>query len=108
MYVKAIYSEQTQIFDVKDDEVTTGYEVFWGSVSAERVMEYLKLDPITTVVRFMGGHESNPSIESEGKSGWLMSFAYWWDWEKGFLRLITTQGKIYILGDKGQTIDRVN
>lgn len=106
MYVKVIFREKTDIFEVADSELSTGLHTFFDGVTAEQVMAHLELDPPSTVVRFLAD-ETEPSFISEGQQGWIMSYAYWWDWDKGFLRLVVTQGKIYVLGDNGKTIDKV-
>jgi len=109
MYVKAMpRSGRDSVFTVNDDEVTMGRLTYHNSLTGEQVLADLNLEPSSTVMRFLAD-ETNPTFllpEGEGK-GWNLSYAYWWDWEKGFLRLIVTDGTMYLLGENGKTIDRV-
>lgn len=112
MYVKATpRSGKSSTFIVKDDEITTGTLTYWDSLASEEILADLDLEPATTVLRFLADEEQPtfaPEREdgSEGK-GWNLSYAYWWDWDKAFLRLVVTDGTMYVLGDNGKTIDRV-
>lgn len=111
MYVQATASGRTTLFDVNDSEITTGDLTFDHMPVPREVEEALGLfDPTSPIVQRLLSNDEQPTyITQDGSgqpNGWVFGYAYWWDWEKGFLRLVVAP-KMYILGDNGKTIRRV-